>query len=65
MLQFLIGCGGGNEEAVTVAGRETTDYSGACYCGMADRDDVCELSLEDTVGVLVGVLGLKSEIRRK
>jgi hypothetical protein len=49
MLEFLIGCGGGDEEAFLVACGKATDDSGSCYCGVADGYDVLEFSFENAV----------------
>jgi hypothetical protein len=53
MLEFLVGCGGGDEEAFLVACGQATDDAGSCYCGMADRYDVLEFGFKDTVRLSV------------
>ena len=53
MLEFLVGCGGGDEEAFLVACSEATDYAGSCDCGVADGNDILELCFEDTARLSV------------
>lgn len=53
MLEFLVGCGGGDEEAFLVTCGETPDYAGSCDCGVADGDDILEFGFEDTVRLSV------------
>jgi hypothetical protein len=48
MLEFLVGCGGGNEETSLVACSEAADNAGSCNCGMANGYDVLEFGFEDT-----------------
>jgi len=52
MLELLIGCAGGDEQASAVTGCETTNNACAGDGGVADGDDVLEFGLEDTVEVL-------------
>jgi hypothetical protein len=53
MLEFLIGRGGGHEEAFLVACRQAADYAGACYGSMADWYDVLEFGFKDTARLLL------------
>jgi hypothetical protein len=48
-LQFLVGGGGGDQEASLVARGQAADYARSGDCGVADRDDVLEFGFEDTV----------------
>lgn len=57
MLEFLIGRGGGHEEAVFVSGRETTYYAGAGYGALCYGDEIGEFGFEDTVEGLGGAEG--------
>ena len=52
VLELLVGGGGGDQEAVAVAGGEPADDARAGDGGVDDGDDVGELGLED--GVKVG-----------
>ena len=47
MLEFLVGGGGGDQEAFAIAGCKTTDYAGACDGDMADGDYVLKFSFEN------------------
>lgn len=53
MLEFLVGCGGGDEEAFLVACGEAADYAGSCNCGVADGDNILEFGFEDTARLSV------------
>lgn len=57
MLQFLVGCGGGNEEALAVAGGEAADDAGAGDGGADGGDDVLQFGFEDGVEVFRGAEG--------
>jgi len=57
VLEFLIGGGGGDEEAFAVAGCEAAYYSRAGDCAVADGDYVLELGFEDAVEVFGGADG--------
>lgn len=53
MLELLVGCGGGDEEALLVTGGQTANNAGSSDCGVADGNNILEFSFEDTVrGVL-------------
>lgn len=49
MLELLVGCGGGDEEALLVTGSQTADDTGSGDCGVANRNDILEFSFENTV----------------
>ncbi|RYF35151.1 MAG: hypothetical protein EOO38_29060 [Cytophagaceae bacterium] len=53
MLQFLVGCGGGDEQAFLVAGGQAADDAGSGNGGVADGYDILEFGFEDTARVLV------------
>ena len=57
MLEFLVGGGGGDEEAFAVAGCEAAYYSRAGDCAVADGNYVLELGFEDAVEVFGGADG--------
>lgn len=57
MLQFLVGRGSGDEEAVLVAGGEAADNTRASDRAVYERDQVCELRLKDAVEVCAGTEG--------
>ena len=40
VLEFLVGRRGWYQQSVPVPSGQTTDYTGACYCRVNDRDDV-------------------------
>jgi hypothetical protein len=52
MLELLVGCGGGDEEAFLVTCGQAADDSCSGDCGVADGDDVLELGFEDAARVL-------------
>jgi hypothetical protein len=53
MLEFLVGCGGGDEETAFVACSEAADDARSGDGGVADGDDVLEFGFENTARVLV------------
>jgi hypothetical protein len=53
VLELLVGCGGGDEEAFLVTCGQATDDSCSGDCGVADGNDVLEFGFEDTGRVLV------------
>jgi len=57
VLEFLVGGGGGDEEAFAVAGCEAAYYSRAGDCAVADGDYVLEFGFEDAVEVFGGADG--------
>ena len=57
VLQLLVRGGGGDEQALAVAGGEAADDAGARDGGADNGDDVGELGLEDAVKVFAGALG--------
>ena len=63
MLQFLIRCGRGNKQAMTVAYRQASNYTGTSDGGVDDRDNVTELCLEDRVEVGRGSKGSEAVSR--
>lgn len=69
MLEFLVGCGGGDEEAFLVTCGKAADYAGSCDCGVADGNDVLEFGFEDTVRLsvlrpLVVIFARRREVSR-
>lgn len=57
MLEFLVGCGGGDEEALLVTGGQTADDAGSGNCGVADRNDILKFGFENTVARSVLAVG--------
>ncbi|GAO50141.1 hypothetical protein G7K_4276-t1 [Saitoella complicata NRRL Y-17804] len=51
VLEFLVGCRGGDEEAFAVTGAETTDDAGATDGGVDYGEDIGEFAFEDGVEV--------------
>jgi hypothetical protein len=47
VLEFLIGCGGWDEETVTISCGESTNYSCTSNGGVDDGNNVGELGFED------------------
>ena len=58
VLEFLVGCGGGDEEAFFVSGCEAADDAGAGDCAVADWYYVLQFGFEDAVGGEEGISGV-------
>lgn len=57
MLQFLVGCGCGYEEALLVAGSEAADNARASDGAVNQWDKVCELGFENAVEICASAEG--------
>jgi hypothetical protein len=52
VLQLLVGRARGDQQALAIAGRQAADDARAGDGGVADRDDILELGLEDATPVV-------------
>ena len=57
VLEFLVGCGCGDEQALAVARREAPDDARSGDRAVRDGDDVRELGFEDRIEVRAGAEG--------
>ena len=55
MLEFLVGCGGGDEKAALVACGQAADDARSSDGGVADGNDVLEFGFENTARLLIWV----------